>query len=476
MIVLKNEVTFNQLEKEIYEYGCEVAREAMKKVLTALDDHLAKERDKKKYRDKGKRETSIKTLMGEVEYSRRIYQCDSETGTSGKEYIYLLDRSLDLNKVGLFSGNLVQLITESASNKSFRKSAESISNTTGQKISHGGVWNVIQAVGEKIDTTEKKQAKAVSQECSKGQRENPILFEEADGVYLSIQGKDRKKGKRQELKVAISYEGWKEVSKNRYEVAHKLVCAGFEPAAEFRKRKEGMLGSEYNLDEIQIRILNGDGGSWIKSQSEGEGVHYQLDPFHKSRAIIRNIQDKQVRATMLTFLKQNKYEEMLMYLNALEKDNTDEKIKERLRSLHNYFSENRPGLMPYLARGLDLPALEDGLVYRSMGTMEHNICDVISQRMKHRKGSWSIAGGGNMAKVLAWKASRRLKGVINQFITGQMCGKLAEAIRVPLSAAQVPRTIGKGYSYPTRGSWPFEGVFKTNGRYAIQKLVSDRVL
>lgn len=476
MIVLKNEVTFNELEREIYEYGCEVARQLMVQVLKALDNHLAKERDKKKYRDKGKRKTSIKTLMGEVEYSRRVYECDSEIGTGGKEYIYLLDRALDLNKVGLFSGNLVQLITESVSNKSFRKSAKSISNTTGQKISHGGVWNVIQAVGEKIDTTEEEQAQAVSQECNLGQRETPILFEEADGVYLSIQGKERKKGKKQELKVAISYEGWKEVSKDRYEVTHKLVCAGFEPAAEFRERKEGMLGSEYNLDEIQIRILNGDGGSWIKRQSESEEVHYQLDPFHKSRAIIRNIQDKQVRATMLTFLKQNKYEEILMYLSALEKDSTDEKIKEQLRNLHNYFSENRAGLMPYLARGLDLPVLEDGLVYRSMGTMEHNICDVISQRMKHRKGSWSIAGGGNMAKVLAWKASRRLTGVINQFTSGQVSAKLVEVIQVPLSAAQVPRTIGKGYSYPTKGTWPFEGVFKTNGRYAIQKLVSDRVL
>jgi len=47
----------------------------------------------------------------------------------------------------------------------------------------------------------------------------------------------REKGKKQELKVAVSYEGWKKVSKERYEVARKLVCTGFEPASEFRKRK-----------------------------------------------------------------------------------------------------------------------------------------------------------------------------------------------------------------------------------------------
>ncbi|MDD3318260.1 MAG: ISLre2 family transposase [Methanosarcina sp.] len=476
MIVLKNEVTFNELERKIYEYGCEVARQLMEQVLKAMDEHLFKERDTKVYRDKGKRKTSIKTLMGEVEYSRRVYQCDNENGTGGKKYIYLLDQVLGVEKVGLFSGNLVQLIIEEVVNKSVRKSADSISNTTGQRISHGGVWNIVQAVGENLKTIEKEQAKAVEQECSQGQRERAILFEEADGVHLSIQGKDRKKGKRQELKVAISYEGWKEVSKGCYEVVNKLVCAGFEPAAEFKKRKEGMLGAEYNLDEIQMRILNGDGGNWIKNQGQGEEVHYQLDPFHKSQAIIRNIQDKQVRATMLTFLKENKYEEILMYVSALEKDSTDEKTKEKLRNLYKYFSENSQGLMPYLERGLELPVLEEGLIYRNMGTMEHNVCDVISQRMKHRKGSWSIAGGGNMAKVLAWKTSRRLKGVISQFTSCQITGKLAEAIQAPLSAAQVPKTIGSGYSYPTKGSWPFEGVFKTNGRNVIQMLVSDRVL
>lgn len=237
-----------------------------------------------------------------------------------------------------------------------------------------------------------------------------------------------------------------------------------------------MLGSEYNLDEIEKRILNGDGASWIKRQSEGEETHYQLDPFHKSRAIIRNVRDRQARATMMILLKENKYEEIIMYISALEKDTEDEKAKKQLRDLQNYFTENQIGLMPYLARGLDLPALEDGLVYRCMGTMEHNICDVISQRMKHRKGSWSLSGGGNMAKVLACKASRRLKEILNQFATGYVSPKLTELIQGSLSAAQISQTTGKGYSYPTKGAWPFEGVFKTNGRHAIQQLLSERAL
>lgn len=474
MIVLGNEINFNQLEREIYEYGCEVARNIMEQVVEVLDNQLAKERDRTRYRDKGKRKTSIKTLMGEVEYKRRVYQQESETGI--KEYVYLLDGALELNKIGLFSGNLAQLIVESASNESFRKTANAIGSTTGQSISHGGVWNVIQAVGAKLDAEEKHLAKAVAQECYQGEKERKILFEEADGVYLSIQGKARKKAKRQELKVAISYEGWQEVSQGRYELVNKLVCAGFEPASEFRKIKEGLLGSKYNLDEIQMRILNGDGAPWIKNHSEGEEVHYQLDPFHKNQAIVRNVRDKQARATMLTFLKEHKYEEILMYASALEKDAVDEKTKKRLKDLYNYFKENQIGLKPYLERGLDLPPLEKGLVYRTMGTMEHSVCDVICQRMKHRKGSWSIKGGNHMAKILACKASRRLDKAVERFTSGYVPQKLTELVQGVISSAKTPKTTGSGYDYPRKGAWPFESASKTNGRSAIQQFLSFRTL
>ena len=474
MILQGNETNFNQLEREIFDLGCQMARKVMKQILTEMDNHLSKVRDRKHYRDKGKRTTTIKTLMGEVEYSRRVYESINETGI--KKYTYLLDETLEINKTGLFSGNLIQLITEAASEKSFRKTAKSITNSTGQSISHSGAWNIIQTIGKQIDEEENLQTKALAQGINLGQREKKILFEEADGVYLNIQGKDRKKGKKQELKVAISYEGWEKTKQNRYKVANKLVYAGFEPAAEFRKRKEGMLGSIYNLDEIQIRILNGDGASWIKSHSEGEQIHYQLDPFHKSRAIIRNVQDKEARSVLLTFLKENKYKEITMYLSALETETEDEKTKLQLKSLNNYFKENQVGLVPYLERGLELPELDKGLEYRTMGTMEHNICDVICQRMKHRKGSWSIAGGNNMAKILAWKASKRIKEVLNKVTSIHIPSELMGVIQPSLSAAQVPKDIGAGYSYTTRGSLPYGGAARTNGRNAILQLIADQRL
>ncbi len=59
-------LSFNRLEKEIYDYGCQVAREILKNALKDIDKRLAEERDKSEYRHKGTRDTSIKTLMGYV--------------------------------------------------------------------------------------------------------------------------------------------------------------------------------------------------------------------------------------------------------------------------------------------------------------------------------------------------------------------------------------------------------------------------
>jgi hypothetical protein len=99
--------------------------------------------------------------------------------------------------------------------------------------------------------------------------------------------------------------------------------------------------------------------------------------------------------------------------------------------------------MPYQARGLDIPALPEGLVYRNLGIMEHHICDIIIQRMKHRKASWSIKGAENLGKLLATKASKQLYEVIKKFskIT-QPEDKTNEIIQI-LSAAKTPRKDGK---------------------------------
>ena len=63
-IVTEKKVYFKELEKKIFHFVCGIAQEITKAILEAYDDELALERDRKKLRDKGKRQTTIKTVLG----------------------------------------------------------------------------------------------------------------------------------------------------------------------------------------------------------------------------------------------------------------------------------------------------------------------------------------------------------------------------------------------------------------------------
>ncbi len=473
IIVDEKNLTFNRLEKEIYAFGCQIAREMLKNILEALDKKLEKERDRSKYRHKGTRQTSVKTLMGEVEFSRVVYKHVDDEGN--KSYIYLLDQLLGFDTIGLISTNLAKRIVENASIASYRNAADNITKLTGQSISHGGVWNVVQALGRKVREQETELAKAAEKNQLCGEKEIPVLFEEADGVYINIQGKDRpKSGKKLEMKVAVAYEGWKETSKNRYELVNKVACAGFEDISEFYKIKEAMIAREYNVDEIQMRILNGDGAAWIKHGID-DTVHYQLDPFHKHKAILRSVRDTEQRKTILKLLNSNEIDKALLHIAKLSNDTEDEKEQKSLKELYKYFKENRDGLIPYRERGLDIPKPPAGIKYRSLGTMEHHICDIIAQRMKHRKASWSIEGASNLGKLLAAKASGRLNEVVEKFSNIILPEEKTYEIIEILSSSKAPKKDGKGKDGNIhKGQIPFTNYSVTNGRKAIRSMFNMR--
>ena len=82
---------------------------------------------------------------------------------------------------------------------SYREVSETVTGLTNQSISHQGVWNVVQAVGEKQAEEEKRLVRAYDSHQLDGERVVPVLFEEADGLWLSMQGESRKgssKGKK----------------------------------------------------------------------------------------------------------------------------------------------------------------------------------------------------------------------------------------------------------------------------------------
>lgn len=90
------------LEKAVYEAVLSLGRNIMRQCIEEADRTLARQRDRGMYRDKGYRPTTLKTVMGEVGYQRHVYLL-SGAAEQPRATVYLLDRSMGLDTVGLFS-------------------------------------------------------------------------------------------------------------------------------------------------------------------------------------------------------------------------------------------------------------------------------------------------------------------------------------------------------------------------------------
>ena len=446
-------VTFKQIEQEIYQKICREGQEETKSLLERYDQHLFKNRDKKKYRDKGLRSTVIKTVYGEVEYSRHVYQVTDEYGV--RHCVYLLDMILQMEGVGKFSENFIDQLVNGITTQSFRGCARNLSGTTGQTISGMGVWTIVQKLGERLCEEEKDLRKATEAGLVTGQKEVPVLFEEIDGVYLSMQREDRKANPKgiAEMKAGIAYDGWIAEGKSRYALDGKVVFAGFSKAPEFHALLEAKIAAEYNLDEVKLRILNGDGADWIKKVPDAETV-FQLDPYHCNKEITKKIPYKKARDAIMDYLQEDDTEGLFEYLQTYRDSLAEDAEIENADELIQYFKENKEGLIPYRKReGLKIPSSPDGLEYRNMGTMENHIFSIVAQRMKHNHRSWKKQSATNLAKILAKKSEGKLYEVTEPKILAGFDPDVLEGLnRECLSAAKSAERVGKGYEYPMKGS------------------------
>ena len=222
---------FAALEEEMYQMSLAAGRDAMRQVLELRDQILMATRDTERYRNKGPRATSIKTKLGVVEYERRVY-VDLEA--EGQSSCYLLDKDLHIDRIGQVSAS-----------------------------------NIVQELGQREMSRVDRKAELAAMNAATGEVETPILYEEADGIYLGLQGESRKRhGKSKEMKVGIAYDGatWEVNGKGekRRTLHNKTAYASFEPVKEFRKHNEAVVSSQFLMDSVEMVVRNGDGANWIQ--------------------------------------------------------------------------------------------------------------------------------------------------------------------------------------------------------------------
>ena len=326
--IIECNVKFSELEEKIYRLVCELGCSILKSILENQDNILMENRDKKTYRHKGYRNNCIKTLMGDVEYKRAIYLVDNG---KQKKHIFLLDKEINISCIGKISNNLVDKILGTVCDTiSYRKGAEEIKTLSNGTISHQAVCDLVHKVGKDLEKKEKQLIQLHRQEkLYKGTKEIPALFEEADGLWVNLQGKDRQeqiekykekcekqnkdyeplKSVKSELKLHIMHEGW-EKDNSRHNLVNKDYIAGFMTPKTLEKLRNAKIYQKYNEDSIKLRVLNGDGANWIKNICTKNTI-YQKDNFHIHQEIIRDIKDKEYQELNQDFLS---------LMNSIRKD------------------------------------------------------------------------------------------------------------------------------------------------------------
>lgn len=416
-IITKDEIKFNELEKKIFKFVCFLGCMLIKIFLEKYDRKLMKTRDKAKYRHKGNRKNTIKTVMGEVEYERAMYLVTEDGKT---KYVFLLDEVMQISAVGKVSQNLVETVLEVAVNSpSYRKAEENIKSMTNCQISHEGIRDTVITIGDMIGKKEKEEVFYMKKnQLVKGLKDITALFEETDGLWINLQGKDRKKrleeqkkkcektGKKfnpkakvkTELKLHVMYEGWKKGDK-RHSLVNKSYIAGLMKPKEIRELRDARVYQKYDEKKIKLRVVNGDGASWTKGITPKGGI-YQKDLFHIQQEIVRDV-PKEYRNIIKELIEKKEYSKIPYAIHKLKYEVNGEVEKiEKLKKLESYLSN---GLERYtdilLQQGKQLPEPSNGVEYRNMGTQESHIFSMLKVRFCSGRKAFSEKGSNALAKV-----------------------------------------------------------------------------
>lgn len=439
----EEKLTISEFEKRIFRLFLALGCEAMRLALEQADRQIAETRNKKEYRDKGYRKTVIKTLMGEVEYQRHVYLFTGESADKPTT-VYLLDEAIGMSTIGHYSESVCQMAVESACETAYRHVAEFISEMTGLAISHQAAWNIVWKIGEQEQHRVEELAEDAEEQKGTGQYQTHVLYEEMDGVYLSLQGKDREiNGPSKEMKVSIAYSGVSVDKNGRRRLANKVAYAGFESREDFKRHTEGVVAGYYDVSSIDRRIFNSDGGLWIQ-RSMVPGCTFQLDQYHRNKAVRTYVRDREKQKLILSLLREKKVDDALSVIEAYGNSTEDKTEQENFAKLYSYFKNNRHALIPYYERRKRYPETNAGQEPARCGSMESNIFTLIGNRMKHNRTVWSIAGANNLAALLVLKHTGMLgKAMIGWSLPSSWVA--SETVRVYLTSRQIKESVGQGY-------------------------------
>ena len=147
----------------------------------------------------------------------------------------------------------------------------------------------------------------------------------------------------------------------------------------------------YDLDCVEQRVFSSDGAGWLQKNMVPMCI-FQLDQFHRNRAVRTYVDDPDLQQTILGLLRERKIKETLAVVEASIESTLDPDEQEKRR-------KRKPA------------AAQRGPAARPVRSMESNIFTIIGSRMKHNRTCWSVPGANNLAVLLALHHTGHLRHI-----------------------------------------------------------------
>ena len=450
-MITDKKMNFNSLEENTFKKVMELGRDLIRDELKLIDKLIKQYRDKEIFKIKDMQITTIKTKLGEIEFSRRRYEMEIN-GT--KKCIYLLDELLEISGVGQYSQSVVEMIVREITKKSYRETAKTISEDTDTQITYTAVRNIVISLGKKIKELEEEKIKLYEKGEIEGSKEAKYIFCEHDGIYIKKQKSKKHKGKKNkkekhfkkkknkrnkngiELKIAVIHEGKEPRYTNDFKLKNKIIVGTALSANELKKIENTAIGTTYKEHAINNIIINGDGADWTGSIVEGAKEIFQLDMAHIQKKIYMAVSDEEYLKKMqeIVYTEQPKdiFSLIYNYKVELETDNKKDELK-KVQELEEYLRNNENGILRYQYKlgykEEQFKEIEQELP--SLGSEESHMYCVCRDRMKKNRTSWSPEGAESMLKVIMNKMNGTIKEIITKKAEEKIKEELAQRIPEP---------------------------------------------
>ena len=414
--------------------------------LSKLDDQLYDfvKQEKRYHVQEKSRERTIITQWGEVKIARRYYK-DKVTG----EFVYLLDRVLDLPSHKQIDPYCASKIIKHATSMSYANAVEA---STPCQLSRQTVKNLVHSLPTP-PTTLQTEIEAKSAET---------VYIEVDEDHVSLQT-----GKNMNMKLATVYTDKVDVGSNRMELVEKHSFTGLETPGEFWMQIDSYLAEAY-VGSPKVYII-GDGASWIKRGLDVlPNSEFILDRFHLFKYVTK-ICGKRSRKEVFVSLETNDKARFEAYVEQV-KEQYPHRMKQIVAGAT--YIKNQ---WDYARASLLRPDIRS--------STEAHVSHILSTRLSSRPLGWSKKGAETIAKLRVLSDNNES---IQEFVMSAYRGDTfnyfasVEAAKVLSSVKVAAKKMRKPYPYITYSPTPRTGIpgveKKSNGWLQAIKHGGRRIL